>query len=451
MARRKLSIISLFSGALGLDLGLERAGFEIRVAVECNKYAAATIRHNRPDIPVIERRIESVTTQEILDAAGLDRGEPFIVTAGPSCQAFSTVGQRGSMGDPRGVMFREFLRVVRESEPEFFVMENVKGVLSAAIKHRPLGERGASYPPLSAEEELGSAFRLILTELQWTNYHVVFDVLNAADFAAAQLRERVLFIGSRDGRRVTMPSPTHERRPSNGQMKWVTLRDALRGLRDPNPAFVELAKSKKKYLKLIPQGGNWRDLPPKLQREAMGKAYDSWGGRIGFCRRLSWREPAPSLTTKPDGRATMLCHPTELRPLSVREYARLQQYPDEWEFCGGIPQQYRQMGNAVPLCIGEGVGRSIRKARRRKARQELLGTIVCDDEALLNRLANRPKTILNPIRMRAVKDAQASKEWLTTCGGGRRELYSLVGLESPGADLRAGRGSKSGKKRNKSR
>src|SRR5206468_875672 len=109
MPRRKLPVVSLFSGALGLDLGLERAGFEIRVAVECNRFAATTIRRNRPNISVIEKKIEDVTTAEILDAAGLKPGEPVVVTAGPSCQAFSTAGQRGSMGDPRGVLFREFL------------------------------------------------------------------------------------------------------------------------------------------------------------------------------------------------------------------------------------------------------------------------------------------------------------------------------------------------------
>src|SRR5262245_28204789 len=117
MARCELPIVSLFSGALGLDLGLEQAGFRLRVAVECNRFAAETVRRNRPDVPLIHRRIEDVTTKDILTAAGLKPGEAAVVTAGPSCQAFSTAGQRGSMGDPRGVMFREFVRVVHDARP----------------------------------------------------------------------------------------------------------------------------------------------------------------------------------------------------------------------------------------------------------------------------------------------------------------------------------------------
>ncbi len=136
-----LRVISLFSGALGLDLGLHAAGFKVAVAVECNRFAAETIRKNRPRLPLIEKHIEEVTTAAILEKAGLEVGEAAVVTGGPSCQPFSTVGLRRSMGDPRGVMFKEFLRVVREARPRFFVMENVRGVLSAAARHRPLKER----------------------------------------------------------------------------------------------------------------------------------------------------------------------------------------------------------------------------------------------------------------------------------------------------------------------
>jgi DNA (cytosine-5)-methyltransferase 1 len=164
---RKLPIISLFSGALGLDLGLEQAGFKLTVAVECNRFAADTIRTNRPDVFLFERRIEEISTREILDAAGLKAGDPFVLTGGPSCQAFSTAGLRGSMSDPRGVMFREFLRVVREAKPRFFVMENVKGVLSAAIRHRPLNRRGPGYP-LSTER---------LSSERKPSYHVLHEVL----------------------------------------------------------------------------------------------------------------------------------------------------------------------------------------------------------------------------------------------------------------------------------
>jgi DNA (cytosine-5)-methyltransferase 1 len=150
MGRRGRAVISLFSGGLGLDLGLEAAGFEVRVAVECNRFAAATVRNNRPDIALIPKKLEDVTTGEILGAAGLSPGEPVVVTGGPCCQSFSTAGQRGSVSDPRGMMFRQFLRVVREARPRFFVMENVRGILSAAVRHRPLKERGPGHPPWQA-------------------------------------------------------------------------------------------------------------------------------------------------------------------------------------------------------------------------------------------------------------------------------------------------------------
>lgn len=412
MARPRPAIISLFSGILGLDLGLESAGFQIRVAVECNRHAAETIRTNRPDIAVIERRIEDVTTEEILAAANLRPGEPAIVTGGPSCQAFSTAGQRGSLADPRGLLFREFIRVVREAQPHFFVMENVKGIFSAAIRHRPLIERGPGYPPLTPEEELGSAFGLLLTEFQELNYYTVFDLLNAADFGVPQARERVLFMGSRDGRPMTMPEPTHEKRPTNGRLPWVTLQEALEGLNDPAPAYKELSPSRRRYITHIPEGGNWRNLPAELQEEALGKAYVSWGGRSGFFRRLAWNRPSPALTTCPDSKATMLCHPTELRPLSIREYARLQQYDDSWVFSGSVHQQYTQIGNAVPLGIGAALGNEIQRARRRKANRALLGIVDCSNIGLIHRLAARPRTMLNPARMRKVQDAQAAREWL---------------------------------------
>lgn len=228
MDDKVLPIVSLFSGALGLDLGLERAGFRVRVAVDPDKYAAETIRRNRPDIPLIQEKIEEVTTEEILEVAGLEPGEPVLVSGGPSCQTFSTAGRRGSLGDPRGVMFREFLRVIREAQPRFFIMENVRGVLSAAVKHRPLKERGPGFPPLEPEEEMGSAFNTILRELKDTGYYTVFDLLNAADFGVPQKRERILFIGSRDGEPLAAPRPTHAKDPTDGKEPWVTLRQALR-------------------------------------------------------------------------------------------------------------------------------------------------------------------------------------------------------------------------------
>lgn len=450
MAKRDLSVISLFSGGLGLDLGLEQAGFTIRAAVECNRFAVQTITNNRPNIKLIPRKLQKVTTKAILDAAGMEPGEPTVVTAGPSCQSFSTAGQRGSVSDPRGVMFRGFLRVVKQTRPRFFVMENVKGVLSAAIKHRALKDRGPGCPPLKPEEELGSAFRLILKELRAIGYYVVFDVLNAADYGVPQTRERVIFIGSRDGEPVCMPKPTHARDGAGGLLPWVTIMEALEGLVDPDPIYNDLSRSKKKYLKRIPEGGNWRALPKRMQALALGGAHVSWGGRGGFFRRLSWSKPAPALTTRPDSKATMLCHPTELRPLSVAEYTRLQQFPDGWVFAGGPPQQYIQAGNAVPVGLGRAIGLAIRKAMKCEQDEGLHGKVVCANTDLLVRMANRPRTVLNPARMRHDQTIEAAREWLAAKDKYRTRLLDYIDVDDgeeiitpkPAAECRVSRNGK---------
>jgi DNA (cytosine-5)-methyltransferase 1 len=408
----KLSVISLFSGAMGLDLGLEQAGFQIDVAVECNKFAAETIRKMRPNVHLIQKRIEETPTSEILKAAGLRAGEPTLVVGGPSCQSFSTAGQRESIRDPRGGLFRHFLRVVRQARPRFFVMENVTGLLSAAIRHRPLKERGPGHPRLDRDEEFGSAFNCVLRELKETGYYIVFNVLNAADYGVPQMRERLLFIGSRDGEPIHMPSPTHAQQPVGGLETWVTLKQALDGLDDPEPVIKRIAAKWQEYLKLIPPGGCWRDLPDSLQAAALGKAYKSWGGRKGFFRRLHWDKPAPALTTRPESKATMLCHPDHIRTLSVREYAKLQQFPDSWQFAGGKPQQYMQVGNAVPVGLGKAIGFAIRRAMRQEGNRRWRGRIVCASAKLLSRLINGRRTRLNPVRMRKVKSIEAMKDWM---------------------------------------
>ena len=425
---RTAAVISLFSGALGLDLGLERAGFDIRVAVEASRFAAETIRRNRPDLPVIQKKLEKVTTGEILRRARLRVGEAALLTGGPSCQSFSTAGQRGSLSDPRGSMFREFLRVVRQARPRFFIMENVCGVLSAAVRHRPLKKRGPGYPKLKPDEELSSAFVVLLRALRRTGYYVTFKVVNAADFGVPQARKRLLFIGSRDGEDVRFPRPTHAAEATGARSEWVTLKEALAGLLDPQPAVNSLSRKKLRYIARVPQGGNWRDLPVHHRRWALGKAFVSWGGRNGFYRRLAWDRVAPSLTTRPDSKATMLIHPTEDRPLSVREYARLQQFPDEWEFAGGVPQQYMQIGNAVPVGLAETVGRSLWRLtlRKKKASEARRDHVICADRSLVVRLLSRRNTVLNPPRMRRFGGVKVARRWLATPSTVRRNLRRML-------------------------
>jgi len=437
MPQPEFPTLSLFSGALGLDLGLMRAGFQVRVAVESNRFAAETIRHNQAlirtvqgrEIALIRRSIEAVTTDELLDVAGLRAGEPVLVTAGPCCQAFSTAGQRESMGDPRGSLFRQFLRVVREAQPRFFVMENVRGVLSAAIQHRPLNRRGPGFPPLEPAEQLGSAFALILRELRSTGYHCTFDLLNAADYGVPQTRERLVFIGSRDGEPVEMPVATHSAATTVGRHPWISVRQSLRSMPARKPEFTSLSPGKLRIISKVPSGGNWRDLPTRIARRALGGAFDSWGGRSGFFRRLDWDKPAPALTTRPDSKATMLCHPAQLRPLSVQEYAHLQQFPIDWRFAGGTPQKYGQIGNAVPVGLGAAIGISIRKTMRSRAKLRGGGTILCRNSNLLDHYAARPTTVLNPPRMRRLKGQHHLSKWFGQRQRTRASILRLVDRE----------------------
>lgn len=409
--KKRIPVISLFSGAMGLDIGLERAGFEVVLAVECDAQAVATIKLNRPGLKVINSKIEDISTQDILKAAGLKRGGEFIVSGGPSCQSFSTAGQRRSIADPRGGLFRHFVRVVKEAQPKFFIMENVKGMLSAAISHRPLNERGPGFPALRTDEELGSAFGVITQELRSLNYYTVFDVLNAADYGAPQRRERILFIGSRDGKAIRMPRPTHAEYPEDGLQSWVNLKGAIGHIVDANPIGFKLRAGDDYYLRLVPEGGNWRSLPPELQKEAMGGALKSWGGRSGFFRRLSWSRPSPALTTQPNSKATLLCHPNELRPLSLREYACIQQFPEDWKFCGSVASQYRQIGNAVPVGLGTALGGAIMAQWKKRDGAKSLGLVETHNQDLIRKMAARPVTILNPPSMRNMDNDMHRAAW----------------------------------------
>jgi len=367
------TIVSLFSGAMGLDVGLERAGFSVRVTLEINKVALETVRLNRPHLPVISKSIRKTPSQEILREAGLRKGQITVLSAGPCCQSFSTVGSRGSLSDDRGSLFREFCRVVRETRPRFFVMENVKGILSAAVRHRPLDKRGPGFPTLHKDEQFGSALKRIKSQLARLGYYVVFGLVNAADYGVPQKRWRVFFIGSRDGEDICIPPPTHcdtaQRSAENNLRDWVTLRQALKGVQARR--WLPFADDRLELLRHLKAGQNWRSLPRSLHREALGAAFKSWGGRSGFCRRLRWDEPTPTITTAPDGRATMLCHPTVIRPLSVEECAAIQQFPKDWEFAGKVSGQYVQIGNAVPLGLGAAIGRALKRTMRSTAQRGL--------------------------------------------------------------------------------
>jgi DNA (cytosine-5)-methyltransferase 1 len=341
---------------MGLDLGLEMSGLAPCGCLEWDKWACGTIRKNRPNLPLIEDDIRKWNGKRLMERFGLSQ-EVSVIVGGAPCPSFSTAGRRQSFNDPRGEVMFDFLRIVKELRPAFFVMENVRGILSASIKHRPLALRTRGGLALAPEEEAGSVLRLLHREFKDMGYVVSAELVNAANYGTPQLRERVVFLGSRDGFQVTMP--TGDYGPGTGPFlhRWKTLRDALKGLRDSKPEYQSYSENRLKYLRLLTEGQNWRALPQKIQKEAMGGAYESNGGKVGFYRRLAFDKPCPTVPTSPVQKSTCICHPAELRPLSVKEYARVQQFPDDWEFVGSTAAKYKQIGNAVPVGLGFVIGK----------------------------------------------------------------------------------------------
>lgn len=351
----KIKAISLFSGAMGLDIGIEKAGIDIKLCVELNKQAASTIRNNT-NIPVINRDITTIPTSELLEVSGLKAGEVDLVVGGPPCQAFSTAGARRGLDDFRGNVIIQYLRVVSEIQPRYFILENVRGILSAKLNAVP--DSYKEYEEIKNEK--GSVIRFLANEFRKLGYTISFALFNAANYGVPQIRERVIIFGTKGTKRIPLPQPTHSELGLYGTKKWVTLGDVISDLPKPNESeYTSLSKKMLQYMSLVKEGENWTSLEPEVAREAMGKAYDLGGGKTGFLRRLSSSKPSPTLVTSPIMPATLICHPTELRPLSVKEYARVQQFPDDWKFSGRIADIYKQIGNAVPVGLGYMAGMQI--------------------------------------------------------------------------------------------
>ena len=340
-------VISLFSGGMGLDLGLMQAGLHIAVCQDFDKTCANTIRANGHT--VIEGDIRNMEAEAVLKQAGLHIGEPFLVCGGPPCQPFSTAGKRLGINDPRGSLFMDFIRMISYIKPRFFLMENVKGLMSSPLK---------TDNECNEDTEHKKVIDIILSEFDKLGYKTVYGVLDAVNYGVPQFRERFILIGSRDNEDIFLPVPTHFSKHQNPVYRWVTISQAFEGLAEVGECG-KISPSRLRYLKLVPEGGNWRNLPDDVVKEAMGGAYESGGGKVGFYRRLSFSQPSPTLTTAPAQNATMLCHPTENRPLSVREYARIQQFPDDWIFTGTTADKYKQIGNAVPTGLAKAIGMAI--------------------------------------------------------------------------------------------
>ena len=324
--------IELFAGAGGLALGMEQAGLKHIMLNEQDNYACATLKRNRPLWNVIENDIHKIDFKKYANSVDL-------LTGGFPCQAFSHAGNRCGFGDARGTLFFELARAIRDAKPKVVLCENVRGLLS---------------------HDNGRTFNVIKHVINELGYNLVEPrVLQAVKYKVPQKRERVILIA--------VKKEYH----GKAQFRWpepyyriMNLRDAfypgeLYSTEVPASKGMAYSENKRKILELVPMGGYWKDLPVDIQKNYMGKSYYSSGGKTGMAKRLSLDEPALTLTCAPAQKETERCHPTETRPLTIREYARIQTFPDDWEFVGNISAQYKQIGNAVPVNLAYALGRSI--------------------------------------------------------------------------------------------
>lgn len=325
-------VLELFAGAGGLAVGMEKAGLKCVAFNEIDKHACETLRTNRPNWNVYEGDIKNFSFFSY-------HNQVDVVTGGFPCQAFSYAGKRLGFEDARGTLFYEFARVVKEVNPPICIGENVKGLLS---------------------HNNGKTLQGMISILDEIGYNVVpVEVLKAINYKVPQKRERLILVGIRKDIDVKYEYPKPYK-------KIYNLKDALKkgDLFDtdvPKSNGVKYPESKKNVLDLVPPKGYWRDLPLEIQKDFMGASFYLGGGKTGMARRIGWDEPCLTLTCSPAQKQTERCHPDETRPFTVREYARIQTFPDNWHFSGPISQQYKQIGNAVPVNLGREIGYSIIK------------------------------------------------------------------------------------------
>jgi DNA (cytosine-5)-methyltransferase 1 len=344
--------IELFAGAGGLALGLEKAGFNTVLLNEIDSSACKTLCYNRPNWKVINGDIKNIDFTPYHKKIDL-------ISGGFPCQAFSYAGNKLGFSDTRGTMFFEFARAIKEVQPKVFLGENVRGLLNH--------DNGRTLETIkSAISELG--YTLINS-----------SVVKAVDYKVPQKRERLILVAVRNdllgNAKFNLPKPNK---------KIMTMKDALKAgdLYDCDVPISEgqvYPQKKKSVLDLVPPGGYWRNLPKDIQMEYMKKSYFLGGGKTGMARRLSWEEPSLTLTCSPAQNQTERCHPEETRPLTVREYARIQTFPDNWKFAGSMSAQYKQIGNAVPVNLAYAVGKGL---------IELLKTLEDKDSKILGKDTN---------------------------------------------------------------
>lgn len=324
--------IELFAGAGGLALGVDKAGFNTLALIEWDKDACDTLSKNRPDWRVICDDIANISCLNLEEYFNIKKGELDLLSGGAPCQAFSYAGKRLGLEDARGTLFYHYAIFLDKLQPKTFLFENVRGLLT---------------------HNGGKTYKTMLDIFEKTGYVIQKQVLNAWDYGVAQKRERLITIGIRkdlsDKIHFEFPKP-HDYKP--------VLRDVLKNV--PDSIGVPYGEKKRKLFELVPPGGYWRDIDPDIAKEYMKGCWEMEGGRTGILRRLSLDEPSLTVLTSPSQKQTERCHPLETRPFTVRENARCQSFPDEWEFCGNVMSQYKQVGNAVPVNLAYEVANCIK-------------------------------------------------------------------------------------------
>lgn len=392
-------IWSFFSGAMGLDLGLEAAGLPATFANEIDPIFCRTIRANRPNLDLLECDVSGLTGDGLRKHRNFD-GEVYLMAGGPPCQSFSPGGRRAALSDPRGNLIYEYFRLIAEVRPRYFLLENVANLTTAALRHRPISERPGKHwslkrysgslnrdmdglRALDEEEMSGSALRQIVSDATGLGYHISFGVVDSADYGAPQHRLRFVMLGSRDHPPAALPEVQY----GIGKQPNRTVRDAIWSLRSAPGSHSSYTPEVRRFFEMVPEGGNWRSLPPAVQKAALGGSYEAGGGKTGFYRRLAWDRPSPTITGRANRKGSALCHPEQVRPISVLEAAALQGFPADWQFIGAMNAQYMQIGNAVPVPLGEAIGRAIVKhdvsKKRDKVRHPDMDTMMASAVARL--------------------------------------------------------------------
>lgn len=329
---RTYNSIELFAGAGGLAIGLEKAGFNEVLLNEWDKDACKTLKLNRPSWNIVEGDVANVDFTPY-------RGKIDFLSGGFPCQAFSYAGKKLGFGDTRGTLFHQFARAVKETQPRVFLGENVRGLLA---------------------HDGGKTLDTIIKVLEDLGYDIIPPkVLKAVFYMVPQKRERLFIVGIRKD--LNMSDAWNWPHPFK---RIMTMRDGLKKgiLYDTDCPISDgqlYPEKKRRVMELVPPGGYWRDLPDAVQRDYMKASYFLGGGKTGMARRMSWDEPCLTLTCAPAQKQTERCHPEETRPLTVREYARIQTFPDEWKFAGALTSQYKQIGNAVPVNLAYAMGRAL--------------------------------------------------------------------------------------------